>query len=101
MTDTILITPEIDAMIDTIEEAGASWHVIGGSQAVSPYLAFKIPTMDKYSDQAGRAMEDFQLEFTANAEVRRATIDFAITVGAYYVELGNSGPYISDGLTVQ
>lgn len=95
------ISTEIDALIDTFEECGGAWHVIGGSAVVDPYLAFELPKLGKLSVNALRAMEDFQYEFDANVEVRRAVIEHAISIGGYYVELGNPNPVVSEGRTVQ
>jgi hypothetical protein len=95
------ITEEVDSLIDIIETAGGSWHVIGGSRVIEPYLAFQLPTRCNLTDECADALSDFTEAFASNEEIRKATIEFAINVGAYYVEFGNDQPVVSDGRTVQ
>lgn len=96
------ITDEIDDLIDALEAAGGSWNVIGGSRHIEPYLAFQMPTVTDGSELfAIAAMQRFSRAFSASAEIRAAAIDWAISIGAYYVELGKSRPVVGDGRTVQ
>lgn len=100
MTDPV-ITPEIDGLIDIIESAGASWYILGGSRVVDPSVVFELPRPPLVSERLRWAMEMFQKEFASGAETRKAVIEYAIGVGAYYVELGNERPVVGDGSTVQ
>lgn len=100
MTDSI-ITPEIDGLIDIIESAGASWYILGGSRVVDPSVVFELPRQPLITDRLRWAMGMLQKEFASGAETRQALIEYAIGVGAYYVELGNERPVVGDGGTVQ
>lgn len=95
------ISSEIDALIDQFEEAGGNWHVMGGSGVVDPYLAFSLPADGIAPEHVISAMLTFQHWFHASASVRKHTIEHAISIGAYYVELGNPNPVVSEGRTVQ
>lgn len=100
MSDTF-ITPGLDRLIDEIEDAGGTWHLIGGSQIVGPYLAFQLPPRDRMTEAVRQAMEDFQQMFASSEDCRRDVIDLAMEIGAYYVELFNDRPVVGDGRTIQ
>lgn len=97
----ILITPEVDAMVAVLEDGGATWHVIGGSRVIDPYLTFELPTKQDLISQTIEAMASFAKLFSTSADVRTSTIEYALAVGAFFVEFGNHHPVIHDGRTVQ
>lgn len=94
------INPEIDVLIDALENGGATWHVIGGSQVVAPYLAFALPK-EGDGGEAIHAMLAMDRAFRSSIEIREDVIAYAMSIGAYYVEFGNDRPVIGEGRTVQ
>lgn len=101
--DQPLISNEVDALVDVIESAGGSWHVMGGSKIVPPYVAFQMPGDIIYSAslRAFDAMRVFDKLFRSSAEVREVTIEHAMSIGCYFVELHNAAPVVSIGSTNQ
>lgn len=93
-------TAEFDALIRAAEMYGATWHVIGGSKVVPAYLAFEFPNKGD-PKLALSAMAALDKAFRASAETRKAVIDHALSIGAFYIEFGNDKPVIGEGETVQ
>lgn len=91
------------AFIEIIESAGATWCVIGGSKVVQPYMVFEMPrdVHDSLLLDAVRAMRAFDKLFRSSAEARSVTIEHAMSIGSYFVELGNAAPVVSLGTTNQ
>lgn len=96
-----IIAPEVDALVDILEYGGASWHVIGGSAVIDPYLTFELPQDDELTAPTVNAIMVFSKLFRANRDIREAVIEHALSIGAYYVEIGNHRPVVGQGRTTQ
>lgn len=101
MAPPVEITPTIDALVGTFEEAGIHWYVIGGSQVVPPALAFDLPPDGPLPAPALAAVQNFCRIFRTDDRARQATIQLAMSIGAYYVELGNTRPAAGGFATIQ
>lgn len=95
------ISPEIDFLIDDIEASGVRWYVLGGTSVPSPCLAFELPEHGTLHFVAFEAMVLFDQKFRRDAEIRQATIEWAMSIGAAYHETGNSAPVWGIGTTQQ
>ena len=95
------ITAEIDLLIEDIEASGVRWYVLGGTVTPGPCLAFEMPERGTLHFVAFEAMTLFDQKFRRDADIRQATIEWAMSIGAAYHETGNRAPVWGIGDTRQ
>lgn len=91
----------VDGAIKHIEACGVRWYVMAGTEAIPAFLAFELSSEKGLTGGAVMWMDFLRRQFAASAELRKEMIDFALSVGSLYVEIGNAHPVINEGRTTQ